>query len=107
MVLKELGAQVSIYKSTTIQPIIIRFSDFLGPVTFMPGRSYADVTLYFDNVTMTGLDQVLYVDLVLTDVGSGVNINSTQSTIVIEPIGELYMIALYILVMESMHQLLW
>ena len=54
----------------------------------MPGRSYADVTLYFDNVTMTGLDQVLYVDLVLTDVSSGVNINSTRSTIILEPIGE-------------------
>ena len=54
----------------------------------MPGRSYADVTLYFDNVTMTGLEQVLYVDLVLTDAGSGVNVNSTRSTIILEPIGE-------------------
>ncbi len=61
---------------------------FLGPVTLLPGRSYADVTLYFDNVTMTGLNQVLYVDLVLTDAGSGVNVNSTQSTIILEPIGE-------------------
>ena len=54
----------------------------------MPGRSYADVTLFFENVTMTGLDQVLSVDLVLTDVGSGVNINSIQSTITLEPLGE-------------------
>ena len=61
---------------------------FLGPVILMQGRSYADVTLFFENVTMTGLNQVLAVDLVLTDVGSGVNINSAQSTIILEPIGE-------------------
>ena len=92
MALKVSGVQVSTHK--TIQPtvIIIKYlgSEYhiLGPVTLMPGRSYADVTLYFDNVTMTGLDQVLYVDLVLTDAGSGVNVNSTRSTIILEPIGE-------------------
>ena len=94
MELKVSGVQVGTHK--TIQPTIIIIKHFnwvseyhiLGPVTLMPGRSYADVTLYFDNVTMTGLDQVLYVDLVLTDAGSGVNVSSTRSTIILEPIGE-------------------
>ena len=58
-----------------------------GPVTLTEG-SMVSVTLYFDNITMTGLDQVFYVDLVLVDTGSGVNIQTTPSNITLQPIGK-------------------
>ena len=50
--------------------------------------SMVSVTLYFDNITMTGLDQVFYVDLVLVDTESGVNIQTTPSNITLQPIGK-------------------
>ena len=58
-----------------------------GPVTLTEG-SMVYVTLYFDNITMTGLDQVFYVDLALVDTESGVNIQTTPSNITLQPIGK-------------------
>ena len=55
----------------------------------MPETGYAYITLYFDNITMTGIDQVFYVDLVHIDTGSGVNVNITPATITLEAIGKL------------------
>ena len=66
---------------------MLDISHILGPVTLLPGTNYADVSLYFDNITMTGLDQVFYVDLEQINGGSGININTTQSRITLEAIG--------------------
>ena len=46
------------------------------------------VTLYFDSVTMTGLDQVLTVELVHANPDSGVNVQTTPSTITLEATGK-------------------
>ena len=50
------------------------------------------MTLFLDNIQMTGLDQVFYVDLNQTDPGSGVNVQTTRSSVTLQPIGKPCMI---------------
>ena len=57
-----------------------------GPVTLTP-TGFTYVTLYFDNITMTGLDQVFYLDLVQTDPESSINVQTTRSSVTLQPIG--------------------
>lgn len=45
------------------------------------------VTLFFDNIMMTGIDQEFYVNLVHTNPEIGVNVETTPSTITLEAIG--------------------
>ena len=61
--------------------------NFPGSVTITP-TGVAYVTLFFDNIQMTGLDQVFYVGLNQTDPGSGVNVQTTPSTIALQPVGK-------------------
>ena len=56
----------------------------------VPETGYAEVTLYFDNITMTGVDQMLDIDLVQTDTENGANVVTTPSTIILEPIGKTF-----------------
>ena len=58
-----------------------------GPVT-VTELGYAEVILYFNNVTMNGVDQVLNVYLVHTDPENGVNVETTSSTVTLEPVGK-------------------
>ena len=48
---------------------------------------YTFITLYLDNITMTGVDQTFYVNLVHINPETGVNIATTLSTITLEAIG--------------------
>lgn len=45
------------------------------------------VTLFFVNITMTGIDQIFYVNLVHANPEVGVNVETTPSTITLEAIG--------------------
>lgn len=48
---------------------------------------YNSIMLYFDNITMTGVDQTFYVDLVHINPETGANIETTPATITLEAIG--------------------
>lgn len=59
---------------------------FSGPTTInMAGNTF--ITLYFDNITMTGIDQTFYVDLIHINPETGANIATTPSMITLEAIG--------------------
>lgn len=65
-----------------------------------------DVTLYFDNVMMTGIDQVFYVNLVHTNPETGVNVETTPSTITLEAIGGYILIRFHQYCINTNH-VLW
>ena len=71
-----------------MQKIFDQYTIYISAPVTVPETGYAEVTLYFDNVTMTGVDQVFDIDLVQIDAENGANIVTTPSTIVLEPIGK-------------------
>ena len=52
----------------------------------MAGTTY--ITLYFDNITMTGIDQTFYVDLIHTNPEIGAFIVTSPSKVILEAIGK-------------------
>ena len=48
------------------------------------------VTLYFNNIMMTGIDQVFNMSLVHPNPETGVNVETTPSTVTLEAVGGCY-----------------
>ena len=58
-------------------------------MTFLPGDSYADVTLSFDNVQQTaGMSVTYVVTLVHVDISSGVSVNAMSTNVILEAPGK-------------------
>ena len=60
-----------------------------GPVTVLPGDSYADVTLSFDNVPqMAGMSIMYVVNLVHIDTSSSVSVSTISTNVTLEAPGK-------------------
>jgi hypothetical protein len=59
-----------------------------GPVTLLPGKSYANVILSFDNVPqMAGMRVTYVVNLVHIDNSSGVSVSTMGTEVILEAPG--------------------
>ena len=71
-----------------MQEVFDQYTIYISAPVTVPEMGYAEVTLYFDNITMTGMDQTFDIDLVQIDTENGANVVTAPSTIILEPVGK-------------------